>query len=278
MELPKYDDFFNPVLKALQELGGSGSVSEIDKKVAEILQLSEAELSIPHKGGTSEVSYRLAWARNYLKNYGLLENSSRGVWALTTTGNSTKAVDKDEVKRKVKESHKMSKQLNNADETDELVEPINQEWKEKLLLEIMNLQPNEFERLAQRILRESGFVEVKVTGQSGDGGIDGKGIIKFGELVSIPVIFQCKRYKGTVPSKEVRDFRGAMSGRAEKGLFITTGTFTRDAREEATRDGVTIIDLIDGEQLVELMKRLSLGVKVSNVESIEINYEWFKSF
>lgn len=280
VQLPKYDELFNPVLKALHALGGSGTVREIDAKTAEILNLPEDLLTIPHKKGSTEFSYRLAWARNYLKRYGLLENSSRGVWALTGTRSISVDVDKEEVKRFVKGQFKNKKVELDADEDNiETIEESNGfDWKDKLLSEVMSLNPNEFERLAQRILRESGFVEVNVTGRSGDEGIDGKGLIKVGELISFPIIFQCKRYKNSVTSKEIRDFRGAMSGRAEKGLFLTTGTFTRDAKNEATRDGVAIIDLIDGEQLVEVLKRLNLGVSVSTKEVVEVNKEWFKSF
>jgi restriction system protein len=136
-----------------------------------------------------------------------------------------------------------------------------------------------FERLSQRLLRESGFVQVEVTGQTGDGGVDGQGIMRLGGLLSFHVIFQCKRWKGTIGSNHIRDFRGAMVGRADKGLFITTGTFSKDAIKEAVRDGAPAIDLVDGDQLVELIKRLALGVEVQKreVEDIKINQEWFKN-
>jgi len=93
------------------------------------------------------------------------------------------------------------------------------------------------------------------------------------------VVFQAKRYKDTVPSGIVRDFRGAMVGRADKGLIITTGTFTRDAKFEAQRDGAPPIDLIDGEELAEKLKNLSIGVDVetATIEKVTINKEWFNS-
>ena len=98
----------------------------------------------------------------------------------------------------------------------------------------MSITPDAFERLARRLLREAEFDSVNVTGRSGDGGIDGLGVYHLG-LVSFPVIFQCKRYRGSVSPSAVRDFRGAMAGRGDKGLLITTGTFTADAKKEATR-------------------------------------------
>ena len=114
-------------------------------------------------------------------------------------------------------------------------------------------------------------VQLQVTGKSGDGGIDGVGIARINGFLSFHVLFQCKRYQGSVSASHIRDFRGAMQGRTDKGLFITTGTFTRDAIKEATRDGAPPIDLIDGEQLVQRLKELGLGVKIEMVESIEVD-------
>lgn len=277
MSIPTYDELFNPVLQALHSLGGSGSNSEIDEKVAEILNLTEDEINEIHRGNRTKLSYRLAWSRNYLKRFGLLENSSRGVWALTTAGKNTHTVDKKEVNKIVKSLDQLdSIEIEVAEGKDP--ENVSKLWQEELLENIMTLTPEAFERLCQRILRESGFVQVEVTGRSGDGGIDGRGIIKMGGLLSFHIIFQCKRYSGSVPSKEIRDFRGAMIGRADKGLFITTGTFTRDSKTEASRDGAPPIDLIDGDELVEKMKELELGINIKKQDVVEIDKDWFKSF
>lgn len=149
------------------------------------------------------------------------------------------------------------------------------DWKDDLLaLLVKELKPDAFERLAQRILRESGFVKVEVTGRSGDGGIDGVGVLRL-SLLSFQVYFQCKRYKGSVSPSAIRDFRGAMVGRTDKGLFITTGTFTAEAKREATRDGAPAIDLIDGDLLCDLLKNLKLGVTARMVEEVSISPEWF---
>lgn len=139
------------------------------------------------------------------------------------------------------------------------------------------MSPDAFERLTQRILRESGFIQVEVTGRTGDGGVDGRGIMQLGGMLSFRVIFQCKRYQGSVGAGQIRDFRGAMVGRAEKGLFITTGTFTPDARREATRDGAPPIDLVDGDQLIDILKKLELGVhsRKVEIEEITVDSEWF---
>jgi restriction system protein len=278
MSTPKYDEMFNPLLKAMHDLGGSGSNTEIDDKVAEILKLTEEEINEPHKGNRTKLSYRLAWSRNYLKRYGLLENSSRGVWSLTNEGNKTTEVDKNKVNKTVKNLDKYTDSI--EEKVQEGQEPQEEEdlWQDILIEELLKIEPSAFERLCQRILRESGFVQVEVTGKTGDGGIDGKGILKINGLISFYVTFQCKRYRGSVSSKEIRDFRGAMIGRSEKGLFMTTGTFTKDAKEEAVRDGTPRIDLIDGEQLAEKLKELKLGIEVKLEESISINKDWFNQF
>ncbi len=285
MGVPTYDKMMNPALKAIHELGGSASVSEHDEKVAGILGLSEHDLNEIHRGSITKFHYRLAWTRNYLKRYGLLENSSRGIWALTLKGKETKTVNEKEVVKSVRQIDTEVKK--NIQKIDQLYKESNKKiaeselsWKEELIEILQKIPPASFERLCQRVLREAGFVQVEVTGRTGDGGIDGKGLIKIGGLMSFRVIFQCKRYKGNVDPAAVRDFLGTMIGRADKGLFITTGRFTGSAKKEAQRDGVPPIDLIDGEELAEKLKELKLGVDVEEklTEEVKINKEWFSAF
>jgi restriction system protein len=270
MATPKYDELFNPTLQALRELGGSGRNEEIEQKIAEIMNLSDDDVNEIHRGNTTKLSYRGAWARNYLKRFGLIDNSQRGVWSLTPKGLSTDHVDKARVNKTVKQLAKEPRA--GQEEASEDIE-----WQEELLEVIKSIKPDAFERLCQRILRESGFSEVTVEGRSGDGGIDGRGIYKIGGLISIRVIFQAKRYKGSVSSQLVREFKGTMVGRAEKGVFITTGAFTRDARAEATRDGSTPIDLVDGGALAELLKDLELGTNVQKREEVTVNKSWYEA-
>ncbi|MCH7398895.1 restriction endonuclease [Belliella sp. DSM 107340] len=264
---PKREYFFKPVLLAIQELGGSGTNEEINNKVIESLKITDDLLTIMHKNtNQTEFEYQMAWVRTMLKSQGLLENSSRGVWSLNNNSDFSlinPIWDK-----------KMEKQVN---------EEVNEEedWKEKVLNVIIeNLSPSGFERLIQRLLREKGFTQVEVTGRSGDGGIDGRGIARINGILSFHIIFQCKRYKNSskVGSKDIRDFRGAMVGRTDKGLFITTASFTRDAILEATRDGAPTIDLMDGDKLAEKLKELNLGLKVELKESVTVDESWFKSF
>lgn len=279
MAVPKYDDLFQPLLNAIHSLGGSAAMNELVDKVAEILNLSDEDVNELHNtangGKTTKLRYRLGWAKYYLKKYGLLESSERGVWRLTTEGQKIKLVDQKEVIKFVSEKYRKAKSQLEEQITEENGEA---NWEEVLINKVMELSPQSFEMLCQRILRESGFIQVEVTGKSGDGGIDGKGILKLNGLMSFHIIFQCKRYTNSVTSKEIRDFRGAMQGRADKGLFMTTSTFTRDARQEATRDGAPPIDLIDGNSLAEKMKELGLGVNIKIVEEIMLDNSFFEDY
>ncbi|HMR15463.1 MAG: restriction endonuclease [Confluentibacter sp.] len=266
-EFPKREFFFKPVLQAIQELGGSGSNDEINSKVIEILRIPDDLLGIMHKNtNQTEFEYQMAWVRTMLKNQGLLENSQRGVWSISSSGDFTSI--------KVK----WDKQLENLTNQEVNNE---EDWKEKVINVITeNLTPSAFERLIQRVLREKGFTQVEVTGRTGDGGIDGRGIAKINGILSFHIIFQCKKYQGKskVGAKDIRDFRGAMVGRTDKGLFITTASFTREAIFEATRDGAPAIDLMDGEKLAEKLKELNLGLKVELKEFVRVDKDWFKNF
>lgn len=286
MKMPTFDQLMLPTLRALESLGGSGSIEEIANAVIQTLNLPDAITSQAHnpeKSSQTEVEYRLAWARTYLKKYGLVDNSERGVWALTPQYEPGQPVDIEAIVQSVRADgtartkKKQPQQTVEEDLLPAIAEEVEAGWRETLHQQLLQMKPDAFERLAMRLLRESGFVQVEVTGRSGDGGIDGKGIIKLQGVLSYHVVFQCKRYKESVGSGAIRDFRGAMIGRADKGLFITTGTFTRDAIKEATRDGASPIDLIDGDNLVDMLKQLRLGVTVRMVEEVEVNAAWFEN-
>jgi restriction system protein len=278
MKIPQYNEMFNPVLQALYELGGSGTIEEINNKVIELQNYPADIVDILHgEGSTTEIEYRLGWVRTYLKKYGLLENSSRGVWAISNDKNHIKEINPKDV---VDFVHALQKNKKNKAVDDDAIiydEYENKTWQEELIELLLSMPPDAFERLVQRILRESGFSQVEVTGKTGDGGIDGKGIFKIAGLISFNVLFQCKRWQNSVTASDIRDFRGALQGRADKGLFATTGSFTRDAIKEASRDGATPIDLLDGEALTNKIKELKLGLSIEYVEEISINKNWFEN-
>lgn len=298
--IPTPNDLIEPLIKALKTLGGSGTVQEIYDKVCELGNFSDVQQNILHKQGpNTEIAYRLAWARTNLRIYGALENVRRGVWSLTEKGRNLEAIDITEINKVVQKSTQQKSQLISGNKNDQEIKitpsnidftnntsehefikindqiPIDSDiWIEKLLKVLQQIPPDSFERLCQRILRESGFIKVEVTGRKGDGGIDGIGVLKIA-LLSFQVFFQCKRYTGSVGPSEIRDFRGAMVGRTDKGLFLTTGTFTSSAKQEATRDGAPVLDLIDGEQLCQILKDLNLGVETKMIEVVEIDQNWF---
>lgn len=290
-DIPTFDDYMEPMIAALRRLGGSATIHELYEAGVDEMKLTEEQLSLlhdPDKGTQTEAAYRMAGARTWLKKAGVLTNSARGVWTLTPRGREEQ-VNAELVVDHVRAEYAARKALANAGipisgaDAPALPEAISgvedpdapESWRERLTRRLLAMPPDAFERLCQRILRESGFIEVKVTGQSGDGGIDGIGILRLQRVVSFQVLFQCKRYQGSVGPKEIRDFRGAMVGRSDKGLFLTTGSFSRAAQEEATRDGAPPIDLIDGERLADLLKELSLGVQTAMIERVDVDESWF---
>jgi restriction system protein len=263
---PQFTRFFRPIIEVVKETGGSGTVAEVIDRVIGKMRIPESEQEVTLKNGQSRIRNQVQWARLYLVRAGYLGSSKRGVWSLTEKGMSVeiKAFDALATFREVQNIYSEDKKLKDqtepfVDETDEdEIEP--QDHRTKLLNLIKSLPPGGFERLGQRLLRESGFQQVVVTGKSGDGGIDGVGILQMNPFVTFNVLFQCKRYQGAVTPSQIRDFRGAMMGRADKGIIITTGTFTLEAKKEARRDSVSPIELVDGESLVQMFERLELGL------------------
>jgi restriction system protein len=266
-------------------MGGSATNEELVNKIIELEKVPAEIQAIQHTDHRqSKINYNLAWAKTYLKKVGAIDNSSRGVWSITKEGEILTDAEVRLVPTRVRKQIADDRRTRGSGDAtsdpddiapEEQLEASDAFWKDKLLHLLRNLRPDAFERLAQRILREAGFIKVEVTGRSGDGGIDGIGVLRV-NLLSFQVLFQCKRYQSSVGSGAIRDFRGAMVGRSDKGLLITTGTFTPDAKREATRDGAPAIDLIDGDQLCDLLKELKLGVRTEMVEQMSVEPSWFE--
>lgn len=275
-KIPTFDRLMWPALVAMKKLGGSATHEELLEQVIELKHIPETVQNVMHTERQTKISYNLAWAKTYLGKAGALENTSHGVWSITEKGKALTEEAVREIPAEVRKQYKIEKEKKPKDQREEEdLQPEAKDWKDELLAVLINqITADAFERLAQRILRESGFVKVEVTGRSGDGGIDGVGVLRVA-LLSFQVYFQCKKYKGSVSAGAIRDFRGAMVGRTDKGLFITTGTFTAEAKKEATRDGAPAIDLIDGDLLCDLLKSLKLGIETKMVEQVSINTEWF---
>lgn len=288
--IPNQFQLMWPTVQALRDLGGSATIAEIVQHVIAAEGFSEEQQAVKRGEGDhmSQIEYRLAWARNGLKLVGAIENSARGVWTLTEVGRAYTSGDelvaalkawRAEYNREYQARRRATAELGTDEIDDVLDEEIEPDWTDQLLDRLLQMSPSAFERLTQRLLREADFRDVTVLGKSGDGGLDGVGDLRI-SLVSFPVYFQCKRYRDAVGASAVRDFRGAMAGRGEKGLLITTSTFTREARQEATRDGAPPIELVSGHELADLLKKYSLGVKTTErvVEDITIDCTFFDQF
>lgn len=275
--------FFGPLLDALRSLGGSATVDEATDKVAEQLEVSDDVLNETLPSGGSRFRNQVAWARFYLVREGFLDSSRHGVWSLTDAGNKAH-LDHEQARAiflkwvKIFQDQRRSKKGQDpaAEQVAEGTGAASDDYRDNLRELLLSLPPSGFERLSQRLLREAGFTQVTVTGQSGDGGIDGYGVLQVNPFVSFKVLFQCKRYTNSVTPSQVRDFRGAMYGRADKGIIVTTGSFTAEARKEAARDGAPPIELIDGEKLMDMLERLELGLRP--VRTYEVDYNFFNEF
>lgn len=284
MARPKseFAKWLGPVLDALRTLGGSGKPREVCDHVAEHMKVPTATLEATLKSGQTRFYNQVHWARQYLVWEGLLDASTHGVWSLTKAGYQVK-LDEPAARKIVAKWVKIhaaarkaaSPEEPESDDTLEIPETDNEQG--AVLLEILKkVTPEGFERICARLLRESGFERVTVTGRPRDGGIDGFGVLQINPFVSFRVLFQCKRYRNTVSRAEVGDFRNAMIGRADKGIILTTGTFSSDARAEAEREGAPPIELVDGEKLVSMFERVRLGVRERTI--YEVDHSFFADF
>lgn len=285
LRLPQYFRHFTPIIEALKELGGSGRAGEVVDLATEKLNISDDELNETISSGQSRVKNQIQWARFMLAKTGYLDSSTRGVWTLTEKGLKADLKDSDllelydQAKQMTKEYREKKKKEGGPKPPPGgvIVGPIIQsDYQSEILNILKNLPPAGFERICQRLLRESGFEQVDVTGRTGDGGIDGIGLLQVNPFVSFKVLFQCKRFRDSVGAPVVRDFRGAMMGRADKGIIITTATFSRAAKKEARRDGVPPIELVDGEKLVEMFEIYEIGLKPTKI--YELDYKFFEEF
>lgn len=298
--LPEFAQWINPVLAALRELGGSGRPQEVIERVAKDEEVSDAILDQQNQTGGPRFANQVHWARYFLAESGLIDRTRRGVWALTELGTSAGRLSPAELRALVSEVHGRSRgqrprgtgareaSVGDLRQTQESESPLHLSiesappdsgsggYRARLTDILGSLSPSGFERLCQRLLREAGFEQVTVTGRSNDGGIDGHGVLSLNAFVSFRVLFQCKRYTGTVSPAQVRDFRGAMQGRADKGIILTTGSFTAEARREASRDGAPPIELVDGEKLIDLFAELELGLRP--VTTFDVDERFFEEY
>lgn len=274
-----FPKWMGPLLDSLRELGGSGRPKEVTSQVAKNLKISDDILEETTKTGIPKFYNQVAWARQYLVWEGLLDASSKGIWTLTPKGFETNLSEEEgraiflkwvEINQKARKTSSQIEIIKEQEEEEP--ESIEHRLTPNLLEVLQSVTPKGFEDICKRLLREHGFENVEVTGGSHDGGIDGYGTLELNPFVSIKVLFQCKRYKGTVSRAQVGDFRNAMIGRAEKGIILTTGTFSEDAKREASRDGAPPIELIDAKKLVELFESVELGLKPKKIYEVDLKF------
>lgn len=285
--VPRYPNLMNPILKALKENGGSCTVGEMNDKVLEQLKLPKVTVEELHNNSNqSELDYQLAWARTYLRKYGAIDSSSRGVWSIVQGYAETAEVDPREVVRTVRGNNvdNTASATDNSSSDDSAGEGASAidggdnvfNWKERLSEILKNMDAFAFERLSQRLLRECGFTDVKVTKRSGDGGIDGTGKLLINGIFSFSVAFQCKRYTGTVGAPQIRDFRGSLDSNIEKGVLITTGVFSLEAKREACAPGKKQIDLMDGDTFMNKLAEYQIGLRERIIKDYDINLKFFE--
>jgi restriction system protein len=220
---------------------------------------------------------QIDFARFYLARGGYIDGSKRGVWTLTQKGLTTylTATDVRQLSRTVNATYYTGSRPETAGgqtvqpPAEEIATEIEGGSGVALLNKLKTLPPAGFERLCRHLLLELDFEDVVVTGKSGDGGIDGHGTLRVSKLLPTKVYFQCKRFADGVGAGVVRDFRGAVIGRADKGIILTTGYFTAAAKGEAQRDGAVAIELVDGERLVSLFEELEIGLVPRTVYDVD---------
>lgn len=279
MKGPQFLQYINPILGTLQGMGGAGIAWEVIDNVIERMGIPESEVEQTISSGQSRVKNRIQWAKMYLSKGGYIDSSTRGAWKLTDKGLSARLSEKEiqELFKAIHTTFAEKKNTKTEKKNEDETTTSEEEHTQDLLDIIQGISASGFERLCKRLLTECKFQNVQITGRSGDKGIDGIGLLEINDLVSFKVLFQCKRYKESVGSSQIRDFRGAMQGRADKGIIITTGWFSKEAKSEAIRDGVPPIELVDGEKLVELFEKYSLGLKPKTVYDIDLSFfEEFK--
>ncbi|MBX4927820.1 restriction endonuclease [Rhizobium binae] len=283
---PKFVQYFQPVIDGLRDLGSSAKPREVYTWIAEHHLVPKEEIESTTKGGQSKFENKVGWARFYLAKGGLIDTEQRGVWVLTEKGREANLSHGDAYNlfKSIHDGFQREDSQPGEAELETMVDEadasapdekayLNQDAiQQELVRTLRGITNKGFEELCARLLRHIGFENLKVTGQTGDHGIDGEGFLLINRFVRIKVMFQCKRYTGTVQVKEIRDFRGAIQGRAERGIFLTTGTFTKSAREEAARENATAIELVDIDRLLELLIEEGLGVRETKALTIDRDF------
>lgn len=283
----KFISYMPRVLDALKAMGGAAKPRDVYDWIAKQIDLPEEKRWERDAKGNIHFQNQVQWARQHLFWGGLIDGSKRNNWALTPEGaNAHLNIETcEQIVQKIRRNiqgrptrppRPQSQTEVPTIEPEDATEPPEEAEENKVLAMLQSLPPKGFEHFCKRLLYECGLERVQVTGGSHDRGIDGYGLLRLNPVVTIKVGFQCKRYKDAVGGAAVREFRGAIHGKAEKGIIITTGYFTSEAEQEGNRDGATLIELVGGERLVEIMESKQLGV--IRRETFDVNHSFFDQF
>jgi restriction system protein len=277
---PQKEQLVKPTFEALLKLGGSGTNNEITETVIRLLELTNEQVDEPQNGHPSmtKLEYELAWARTYLKKAGVINRAGYCLWEITPHYMKGKAIDLATIIKAGKNvpAPSVALPIDNIEMNEDTFNEADEKWREEISNIIKKMDPYGFERLSMRLLRECGFDEVSVTKKSGDGGIDGFGILKINDLFSLHIAFQCKRYgEKKISADDIRQFRGTLPANIERGIFITTGGYTQAAVDEAKRPDAKNIDLINGEQFIDKLAEYEIGCK--KITTYIINRDFFDS-
>ncbi|MDD4001902.1 MAG: restriction endonuclease [Bacteroidales bacterium] len=280
MKKPKFIRWFKPLLEVLLELG-SATPNEVTQRIAEKESLDEELLNKRYlKTGVLIFNNQVAFARQYLIWEGYLTSSSRGVWSLTDKGiEKARTFNEEEayniykkwisLNRKIKPKKKIEE---NSEETIIVYESEeSNELENTSLLEILKkVSPEGFEKLCGELLRNYNFEDIIITQLSHDGGIDGYATLKINPFIKYQIAFQCKRYEGSVPTKDVHAFCSVAENK-DRMLFITTGNFSKEARK-IEQEKKSKLELIDGQTLEKMFQDIQLGVNTKTVYVPDISF------
>ena len=270
MAIPSEKDIEFPLLQEIEAAGGQGRPSELYDKVARHFpQLTSADQEVRHlRSGLLIWANRVAWARQHLVNKGELDASVHGIWKIT---------DKGRARLGVVPPPPPPPPPFPASTIGELLDRERQQVRTQLHELLMNLHPQQFEEFAAKLLESLGFTDVEVTKFVGDGGIDGYGNLEMG-VVKVRAAFQVKRWRNNVPPAEINQFRGAIQGEYDQGIFITTSDFSDEAKRVSSRRGVVPIVLINGDRILNIMLEKGLGVRQEPLAVAKIDDEFFTAF
>lgn len=273
------------ILAALRQMDGIAKAAAV--KEAVVATMAEQHVRVDEtqlQSGQTKYLNDMQWARMYLVNAELLEPvavAGHGVWKLTDKGWQVRLDAQTALDIYNATAKKTKKVTDTTPAPDDDGQPeLIQSWEAQLKNILTSLPHEGFERLCAQIMTKNGLHATKVTGQSGDGGIDGEGLMALDKsgLVSVRVAWQCKRFKeGPIRAGMIRDFRGALDHATNHGIVFATCAFTADAVQDAAMPGKKLIRLVDLKALIDMLGEMELGVKTAD-SGKEIDGAFFKPY